>query len=56
MPAILVFLALDKGFGYAVFAFFKTVLFKPCKCPAAVGIKVPLLFGQYLVEYLVDEL
>ena len=48
-------LGFGQGFGHAVLTCIKAVLLEPGQRPAAVGIKVALLFGQHLVEGLVDE-
>ena len=48
-------LGLGQGFGHAVLARVKAVLLEPGQRPAAVSIKVALLFGQHLVKSLVDE-
>ena len=48
-------LGLGKLFGHAVLAFGEARLLEPGERPAAVGVEVALLFGQRLVEGLIDE-
>ena len=48
-------LGLGELFGHAVLALGEARLLEPGQRPAAVGVEVALLFGQRLVERLVDE-